>query len=101
MSDYVRFGRLVQSFHALAHAPCFARDGECDLRRLDKWAFAEDGERLDGLGFAAAFCLNLWSRNGHGVVWAIGDFDMFEALMQWDDRHRRAWQAWAADPWRP
>lgn len=103
VSTTVRFVALVRSFHAmegLLAMPGVIVDvcgtEAIDLRVLDETAFAM---RL-GLGTMSVvrFVLNLWSNS---FPWKCGKFDLFEALVCWDDSHTRAFQTWAAAPWRP
>jgi hypothetical protein len=44
------------------------------------------------------FLLNLWDG---GVEWKCGRFDLFDAFGIWDDVRRRAFLAWANDPYWP
>lgn len=48
-----------------------------------------------GKGHAATFVLGLFRR----PEWPV--FNVAEAMMRWDPKHRAAFQAWASDPWWP
>lgn len=62
-----------------------------DANALDKWALTTShGERC-----AAQFCLSVWN-SSH--AWSCGVFDLMDAYSVWDDRHRRAFLAWAHNP---
>ena len=85
-----QFRDLVLSF------PCLQIHANSSLVQLDAWAaqsFTSSAEKA-----SARFVLNLWN-NRH--PWKVGEFDLFDALACWDAAHRRAFQAWAANPWRP
>jgi hypothetical protein len=100
-----RYVRIVRSFHTLANAPGVS-DSEIDLDLLDRWASGDPNAYTatrgpfpgDGCKNAARFALNLWDSVR---VWRSGSFNIFHAIMTWDDSQRAAWQAWAAEPWRP
>ncbi len=61
---------------------------------LNRWAVgpASSGER-----HAARFVLAVWDND---AGWECGRFDVVEALTAWDEPHRRAFLAWAYEPWR-
>jgi hypothetical protein len=105
-----RFIALVRSFPVLAnHAPGVSAD-DLDLHLIDGWAAHDpaDLKRViaagrspfpgDGAKDAARFVLHVWDSRR---AWRCGRFDLFAALCTWDDEQRRAFQAWAANPWRP
>lgn len=107
-----RFVALVRSFPVLLNYAPGVYETIIDLTLLDSWASHDksehDIERIvsegkapfpgDGARCAARFVLNLWSNRKE---WKCGKFDIFDALIHWDDRQIKAWQAWAANPWRP
>lgn len=98
----IRFAELARSFHAIRDIdPRFevwvdvGGVSIVDLSALDAYGVMYAG---DGTRCVVAFLLNLWSTR---EPWRTGAFDVFAALVAWDDAHRAAWQAWAAAPWRP
>jgi hypothetical protein len=97
MNAEERYRDLVRSFHTLATAPgVTGRGDELDLLTLDAWAASPMCG--NGAREAAAFVLNLWDSRR---AWAVGAFNVFHAIGAWDDKQRAAWQAWAANPFRP
>jgi hypothetical protein len=87
-----RIAELARTFPSLAGAPGVK---PWEPETLDSWAatVASSGER-----HAARFILAVWDP---GYVWDCGRFDLMEALAAWDEAHRRALLAWAAEPWWP
>lgn len=100
-----RFLALVHSFHTLTDAPGVTAD-DIDLRLLDRWASGDPNAHNatrgpfpgDGAKAAACFVLNLWDTR---TKWYSGPFNVFHALVVWDDSQREAWIRWASAPWRP
>ena len=63
-----------------------------DADLLDHWArTASHGERATAL-----FLLTVWNRYD---PWESGKWDAVDALLIWDDLHRKAFVKWAAAPW--
>ena len=61
-----------------------------DPERLSDW---KNGPYASsGSAHAAAFVLHVWNHYRFA-------FDLGAAFARWDDAHRTAWQAWAAEPW--
>ena len=66
-----------------------------DANVLDEWAA---GPCSHGEKCLARFILAVWSP---GEEWKSGKFDFMESYQIWSDNHRRAFSAWARDPWWP
>ena len=47
---------------------------------------------------AGRFVLSVWNPR---QAWALGAFDLHEALGCWDEEHREAFGAWVSSPWWP
>lgn len=59
--------------------------------------FAAEGKAPSTSAYhAARFLLAVWSK---GAEWDNTPFDVFAAMTVWDEPHRAAFLAWAADPW--
>jgi len=99
MTNSQRFAALVRSFPVMAYAPAGSvRENAVDLLALDAWAAREDPDGGEGILPTVQFLLGVWSPSH---PWQVGRFDLFRALLMWDGEQRRAFQAWAAAPWRP
>lgn len=91
-----RMVELGQSFPSLRRAPLADKHGHFDARYFARWAnrsLYSSGER-----HAARFILSVWNPR---VRWAIGRFDLHDALGTWDLEHRAAFARWTAAPWWP
>lgn len=64
-----------------------------DLTTLEN--FAEGNAPTPSADHAARFILALWSRGEEKLT----PFDAVTALIVWDEEHRAAFLAWAANPW--
>lgn len=77
--------------------PCLNRlasinRGLWNPNELDAWAIkASSGEK-----HAARFVLTVWNQYEQ---WQCGAFNVFDAVVAWDDVHRGAFVAWVRDPW--
>lgn len=101
---------LVESFPSLRNADHFrlvdhrelgsverGKRAAFDANRLNRWVRTDPGVTAGSL-MAGRFVLQVW--NPH-TKWTAGRFNVVEALQRWDERHRAAFLAWAADPWWP
>lgn len=96
LETFSRYLALVRSFPVMQHAPSRAlSSGGIDLQALDAWGAASGSPSTR---LTVSFVLNVWSSS---EPWLCGRFDLFEALIAWDEGQRRAFGQWAADPWRP
>ena len=86
-----RISTLADSFPTLRFAPGVRL---WDSGTLDEWANGPDPG--DGARHAARFVLAVWD---NGTQWQSGRFDVVEALAVWDHEHKRAFRAWADEPW--
>jgi hypothetical protein len=82
---------FAKTFHALGSAPGVF---PWDANQLDAWAAS--GVLSHGELVTARFVLAIWDPNH---PWRCGRFDLMDAMGIWDGDHRRAFLAWAADPW--
>jgi len=99
MTNYERYVALVRSFPVMRFAPGIVDTGPViAFAQIDEWAVTKDPDGREGIRATVSFLLNLW-HSSH--PWRVGKFDLFAALLVWDDEQRAAWKAWAADPWRP
>ena len=84
---------LARSFPTLARQA----DGLApwDADELDRWTCGP----VPGSGalHAARFVLAVW----RDAPWECGPFDVVSAMAAWDEHHRAAFLAWAAEPWWP
>ncbi len=64
--------------------------------KLQAWATSHGAS--NGALSAARFLLSLW--NPHRS-WKCGRFNVMEAFLCWDDKHRQAFLQWANRPWWP
>jgi len=111
-NHYPKMTELAASFPTLQKAPIEPFDPEV----LDPWLLS--GAACHGALHAGRFILTVWSgRMGHvedskrnkdemfdyrvESPWACGLFDLIDAMSTWDDAHRKAFVAWARDPWWP
>ena len=86
--------RLALTFPTLQDAPGVA---PWNPAQLDAWACGP--AVTHGSSAAARFILMVWNPSAD---WACGCFDLAEAMMCWDSRHRAAFAAWVvADPFWP
>lgn len=87
-----RMSRLGESFHVLVGKP--------GVRPWSPMALAKSaflGPALSGPSqLTAVFVLKVWNRD-----FPCPEFDAIDALSRWDADHRRAFVAWASDPWFP
>lgn len=100
-----RFEALVQSFPTLRDRFPESVFLPFDSRRFCALCQGMSGGEKD----AALFVLSVYNMTAdwaeHGVVRGDendplrGRFDVHRALSNWDDGHRRAFLAWAAEPW--
>lgn len=89
-----RMCSLVLSFPCLRHAVFRNREGNwCPITFL-RWA--RRNAYSTGEKHAARFVLRVWNFT---VKWSIGKFDVIDALGTWDEGNRRAFVAWAQNPW--
>ena len=72
-------------------ARCSRGRSMLELERFSCSAAATSGSR-----HAARFVLGVWNSS---AVFACGQFDLHKAMATWDDGHRKAFLAWAKDPW--
>ncbi len=82
---YAKLVDLAMSFPSLATRKI---EGPEELE-----AIATDPGNGTGVRCAARFCLYVWTQNKHH------GWDLADSWKRWDDKHRAAWQAWAAAPW--
>ncbi len=83
--------KLCQLFPCLARTTPI-RQGLWDPNDLDAWAVkASAGEK-----HAARFVLTVWNQYED---WQCGKFNVFDAVVSWDDMHREAFLVWVRDPW--
>jgi len=93
----LRMTALVESFPTLV--------GLAGVRPWDAVQFDLNRGLSHGGRCAQQFVLSVWnpstSTMPRGKGWRCGRFDLQDALCVWDDRHRRAFLAWASQPWWP
>ncbi len=86
-----RVAALARTFPSLARAPHI---DPYDPDAFDEWAGGND---CNGPAyFSALFILQVTSAGEH---WESGTFNAVVAMLAWDEAHRRAFLAWAAEPW--
>jgi hypothetical protein len=83
---------LAQAFPTLRNAPGVL---PWEPERLDAWA--SSASTTETARHAARFVLTVCDEDGS---WLAGSFNVVSALAAWDAEHRRAFFAWATDPWR-
>lgn len=91
---------LAYSFPSLRNAPVAKLErGQAyfDAPRLNRWVKTSPAVTA-GSEEAGLFLLQVWDP---GRKWSAGIFRVARALARWDDFHRRAFLAWAQDPWWP
>jgi len=88
-TDLARFQNLVDEFQL---AKPGAKPFDADLLD-DNYVGASHGEKV-----SIAFILNVWNP---GHEWQAGRFNVMDALFSWDVDKRKAFVAWAAEPWWP
>ena len=91
----IQFTTLIKRF------PSLVRFAPADDERFDPVTFeARVMESAPGSGTVQAmrFILNLWDDQKY-IVEGKG-FNIFAAVRVWDTAHLRAFQEWAANPWR-
>lgn len=110
-SDSAKFVAFVLTWPVLGGrpglgpAPGVSEEG-IDLELLDRWASGDRDVYTSqrgpnpgtGARHAVRFVLALWDDRR---PWKSGPFDLFPALVAWDDDQRRVFAAWCAHPWRP
>lgn len=95
--------KLARSFPSLADAPGLE---PFDFKRFQEWVRLHhvfvvhevSGEALRQARhalYAGRFVVAVW----RGERWAVGEFNVVEAMHVWDERHRAAFRAWAEKPW--
>lgn len=93
MSNTERMSDLADTFHVLVGLP--------GVRPFNPVALDTHVAEM-GCGYAtkqaASFIVNLWSTRR---PWKTGPFNVFAAMVAWDDGNLAAFQAWVARPWRP
>jgi len=82
-----RFVVLCRSFPSIAARLTQTHSGGLPTVLMEIASGARGGAGAVG---AARFLMHVW--NGQ-------PFDMRQAWSVWDDKHRRAFKNWAADPW--
>ena len=91
-----RVAALARTFPSLARVehPRLAGRDPFDPDQLDNWTGGNDctGQAY----FAALFILQVTSAGDH---WESETFNAVVAMLAWDEAHRRAFMAWAAEPW--
>ena len=72
--------------------PSHTRFETWDSEAVNHWAThgASHGEKV-----TSRFLLSVWNQYHD---YEAGPFDLFEAMRVWDEKHMKAFQAWAADP---
>lgn len=91
---------LALSFPSLERATFYKKAGDTfnfDAVRLNRWVRTFPGVTAGSL-MAGRFILQVW--NPH-TKWTAGRFNVVEAFQRWDEAHRRAFMAWAQEPWWP
>lgn len=88
-----RVAALARTFPSLARVehPRLAGLDPFDPDQLDNWAGCTGPAY-----FAALFILQVTSAGEH---WESGTFNAVVAMLAWDEANRRAFLAWAAEPW--
>ena len=82
---------LAESFPTLRGRPGVR---PWDPARFDAWASGPAPS--SGAFHAATFVLAVYNNE---APWRSGRFNVVAAMGVWDDEHRRAFVAWARDPW--
>lgn len=90
-NSYVKIAFVAQTFPSLIGVPGVS---PWNAVKLDAWV-AVSRPSLEQR-YAALFLLSIWDVQSE---WRSGRFDIMNALLVWDYRHREAFFSWARNPW--